>query len=62
MNEQSFAFRCGWCGTPCDADGTPRYDEDPKTAHEVRQITGWCCPERFMDAAEDPEMEDWEVE
>ena len=42
-------YRCGWCGTPADADGVPLLaDKIPENINDSKythiQLNGECCP------------------
>lgn len=43
--DKNWKFRCGWCGTPTDADGVPLGDDAPKTDNKTTCVNGLCCPE-----------------
>lgn len=42
--EPHWAFRCGWCGMPCGADGEALGDDAPTTDGETQHVNGNCCP------------------
>lgn len=70
MSHLAFAYRCGWCGMPCAADGDPMGDDAPKTTGETTTVEGSCCRqdvrrrlvsrEMAMDAG-DPDLEGTEL-
>lgn len=40
----TYAYRCGHCGQPCDAEGVPMPAEDaPTTTGETERLHGQCC-------------------
>lgn len=61
MTERATIYRCGWCGTPVEADGSllavekrrrwPRPDQY-LAAHadaRVEHVHGFCCPDGGRD-------------